>query len=279
MLKLILSLSLILAMAYDADAVDCWNPTASPAATAATSPSSDTLCKYTHTYSTTSGAFTASNWPSLTAYVSASSCTSATDTTCSSAVTSPATVADLPKMATCYVSSTLAAASLTTQSTASCPAASTFCMATFSGTTAPVTVTQACATTCTASTTVACTQVASKNQVLGCYVGTYYTITGTSTFTKTICPLVSSGTSAGFCKNVYTFTTTNGITVEGSCVATGSCTAAAITNSGTLSMTGTTCSGTVYGNVYPSIASGNSIAFNMLVMILSSFMGLLAIHF
>jgi hypothetical protein len=61
-------------------------------------------------------------------------------------------------------------------------------------------VTQECATTCTPSSDVACTQVAIKNQVLGCYVGTYYTTSGSSTFAKTICPLVSSGKSAGFCK-------------------------------------------------------------------------------
>jgi hypothetical protein len=70
--------------------------------------------------------------------------------------------------------------------------------ATFSA--APVTVTQECATTCSTSPTVACTQVANKNQVLGCYVGTYYTTSGTSTFARTICPLVSSGISAAFCK-------------------------------------------------------------------------------
>ncbi len=62
-------------------------------------------------------------------------------------------------------------------------------------------VTQQCATTCFATNTVACTQVANKNQVLGCYVGTYFTTSSTSTFAKTICPLLDFlGKSAGFCK-------------------------------------------------------------------------------
>jgi len=259
-------------MAYDADAVNCWDLTATAAATG-----TNAFCEYTHAYSTVSNAWTTSFWPATTYASAATLCTASTTKTCAPATTPSAALTDMPKVATCYVGTNLDSSTLAAQSATSCPASSVFCKAVFSGTTAPVTVTQSCSDTCTAGTSTACSYVASTNKVLGCYVGVYYTMTATSTFTKTVCPLVSSGTSAAFCKNSYSYTVANGITVTGTCEAAASCSYVATTGSGTTSMAGVTCSGTVYGNTYPN-SSGNSIAINMLVMILSSVMGLLAIH-
>jgi len=56
-------------------------------------------------------------------------CPASTDTaTCIASVTSPATASKMPKMASCYVSSNLAASGLAGQSKAACLATHTFCM-------------------------------------------------------------------------------------------------------------------------------------------------------
>ena len=81
--------------------------------------------KYTHTYGT-SPAFTSSNWPTF-AYTTAASCPATSSTsTCGAAVTSPATVASLPTVSSCYAGSALTASTLTTQAQTPCTS-SYFC--------------------------------------------------------------------------------------------------------------------------------------------------------
>ena len=59
-------------------------------------------------------------------------------------------------------------------------------------------VTLGCSSTqCTPSSTQLCSMVANTNLPLGCYVGTLYQKSGTSTFTKTICaPIANTATPA-----------------------------------------------------------------------------------
>ena len=68
-----------------------------------------------------------------------------------------------------------------------------------------------------------------------------------------------------FHKNMYSFSIANGLIITGSCET--ACTAVDISLSGT-STVGTTCSGKVYGNAYPS-ASVKSATFNGFLMIMA----------
>jgi hypothetical protein len=78
------------------------------------------------------------------------------------------------------------------------------------------------------------------------------------------------------CKNLYTWSSTNGYTITGSCETT--CSAVTISLTGTTATAGTTCSSTVFGNVLFSTSHAATFAFNLLAMILSSIMGLF-VHF
>lgn len=279
-MKFILLISLILiSIVYDTSATtyNCWNPTLSTPASAATGSSgAHTFCKYALSYGS---GWLASNWATY-AYSTDSTCTESTTLRCKAAhddsgTPGPAQVSDLPTVSSCYTGTTLTATTLTSQAQTTCASTSYFCQATFtgvSGTTATG-VTLGCqATQCTASSTVLCSMAANTNQVLGCYTGYAYT-TGTSTWAKTICAPISSA-SAAYCQNEYSWTSTYGTTITGSCVA--SCTTLALSLTGTAATQGRTCSSTVYGNTYSG--SDASIQLSLIAMVLSSIMGLLVIH-
>jgi hypothetical protein len=70
---------------------------------------------------------------------------------------------------------------------------------------------------------------------------------------------------------MYTYTTANGYTITGTCVA--ACAAVDISLTGTIATLGTTCSSTVYGNVLFTTSHGTTITFNLVAMFLSSIMG------
>jgi hypothetical protein len=74
---------------------------------------------------------------------------------------------------------------------------------------------------------------------------------------------------------VYSYTTAAGNTITGSCET--SCTAVTISLTGVqATTTGTTCSGTIYGNTYSGGVALMNI--NMIAMVLSSIMGLFVMH-
>lgn len=278
-MKFILLISFILiSIVYDTSATtyNCWNPTLStPASVATGSSGAHTFCKYTLSYGS---GWLASNWATY-AYSTDTSCTASTTLTCVAAHddTGPAaaTVANLPTISSCYTGTTLTATTLTSQAQTACASTSYFCQATFTGVSGSTATgfTSGCqATQCTSTSSLLCSMAANTNQVLGCYTGYAYT-TGTSTWTKTICAPISSA-SAAYCQNDYSWTSTYGTTITGSCVA--SCSAATISLTGTAATTGRTCSSTVYGNTYSG--SDASIQFSLIAMVLSSIMGLLVIH-
>lgn len=275
---LFFTLAILMNTFNDATAVDFWKYDASPAGgTACVSPA--TAVTHTVTYNGLLG------FPTVTS-ACGSSCTAGTTTAGSAAAgtlvtttliceiaTAATGAAAQPAVAKCITGTALTIAS-TLSTSAACPTTAKFCKNAYTATTATTggyTVTGSCETTCVASVpapSVGCSVIADGNAILGCYVGIYYSAPAsgtTSSFNKQICLYNANS----YCKNVYTYTTANGLTVTGSCEAT--CTSVTLSLTGTTATAGTTCSTTVFGNSYGSSSTLIPSGIVMLAMLLFAF--------